>query len=211
MVSFSLLARYGCTSHASLALALSAEFGPVWSERAEEGLDELAASLAGARAAGPEDQLGAAAEIAGGRLEALTLDTAIDDLLLDRVVVGRAGHPLLVAVATVEAARRAGLALGVVAGIDGTFVAHCELPDPLVVDAAGGRVLDARSLESAVTWQCSHQVVARILNRIGERGDRVGHVVWSLRAAELRLALPFEGSVRQRLEADLRRVRARLN
>jgi hypothetical protein len=211
MVPFSLLARYGCTSHASLALALSAEFGPVWSERADEALDELAAWLAGSRAASPEDQLRAAAEIAGARLEALTLDSAIDDLLLDRVVVGRAGHPLLVAVATVEAARRAGLALGVVAGIDGAFVGHCELPDPLVVDVAGGRVLDARSLESPVAWQCSHQVVARILNRIGERGDRVGHIMWSLRAAELRLALPFEGSMRERLEADLRRVRARLN
>src|SRR5215470_2313332 len=106
MVPFSLLARYGCTSHASLALALSAEFGPVWSERADEALDELAAWLAGARADAPEDQLRAA---------------AMDDLVLDRVAVGPAGHPPLPA--TVEAARRAGLALGVVAGIDGAFVA----------------------------------------------------------------------------------------
>ena len=211
MVPFSLLARYGCTSHASLALALSAEFGPVWTDRADDALEELAAWLADARHDRPEDQLRVAAQVVGVRLEALTLDTAIDDLLLDRVVVGRAGHPLLVAVATVEAARRAGLQLGVVAGIDGAFVAHCELPDPLIVDAASGRVLDARRLGSPVAWQCSHQVVARILNRIGERGDRVGHVVWALRAAELRLALPFEGSARERLEADLRRVRARLN
>ena len=211
MVPFSLLARYGCTSHASLAVALSAEFGPVWAERADGALDEVAARLPGPRGARPEDQLRATAEIVGVRLEALTLDSAIDDLLLDRVVVGRAGHPLLVAVASVEAGRRAGLALGVVAGIDGAFVGHRELPEPLVVDAASGRVLDARSLESPVAWQCSHQVAARILNRIGERGDRVGHVVWSLRAAELRLALPFESSTRERLEADLRRVRARLN
>src|SRR5262245_1290479 len=110
MVPFWLLARYGCTSHASLALALSAEFGPVWSERAAEARDELAAWLAVARADAPEDQLRAAAGIVGARLEALTLDSAIDDLLLDRVAVGRAGHPLLVAIATVEAARRAGLA-----------------------------------------------------------------------------------------------------
>jgi Transglutaminase-like superfamily len=211
MVPFSLLARYGCTSHASLALALSGEFGSVWSDRADEALDELAAWLAGSCAAGAEDQLRASAEIVGARLEALTLDSAIDDLLLDRVIVGRAGHPLLIAVASVEAARRAGLALGVVAGIDGAFVAHTKLPEPLIVDTASGHVLDARSLESPVAWQCSHQVAARILNRIGERGDRVGHVVWSLRAAELRLALPFENSTRERLEADLRRVRARLN
>jgi hypothetical protein len=68
-----------------------------------------------------------------------------------------------------------------------------------------------RSFTSPVAWQCSHQVVARILNRIGERAERLGHIAWALRAAELRLALPFEGKTRERLEADLRRVRARLN
>jgi hypothetical protein len=52
---------------------------------------------------------------------------------------------------------------------------------------------------------------ARILNRIGERAARVGHVAWALRAAELLLALPFESGARERLESDLRRVRARMN
>jgi len=211
MVPFSLMARRGCSSHASLALSLTAEFAPLRAERAEAALDELAAWLTGARDDQPEGQLHAAAELAGAHLEALALDCAIDDLLLDRVVIGGAGHPLLLAVAAVEAGRRAGLALGVVAGVDGAFVAHQRLADPLVADPATGRVLDARSLPSAVAWQCPHQVVARILNRIGERADRLGHVAWALRAAELRRALPFEGSARDRLEADLRRVRARLN
>lgn len=83
--------------------------------------------------------------------------------------------------------------------------------EPLLVDTATGRVVDVRSFTSPVAWQCSHQVVARILNRIGERAERLGHVAWALRAAELRLALPFEGKTRERLEADLRRIRARLN
>jgi hypothetical protein len=211
MVPFTLLAQRGCTSSASLALSLTAQFAPLRAERAELALDELAAWLAGARDDGPEGQLHAAADMLGAHLEALALDCAIDDLLLDRVVIGGAGHPLLLAVASVEAGRRAGLALGVVAGVDGAFVAHQRLAEPLLVDAATGRVLDARSLPAPVAWQCSHQVVARILNRIGERAERLGHVAWALRAAELRLALPFEGSTRERLEADLRRVRARLN
>jgi hypothetical protein len=179
MVPFTLLAQRGCTSHASLALSLTAEFAPLRAERAEAALDELAAWLQAARDDEPDGQLHAAADLVGAHLEAIALDCAIDDLLLDRVVIGGAGHPLLLAVATVE--------------------------------AATGRVIDARSLPSPVAWQCSHQVVARILNRIGERADRLGHVAWALRAAELRLALPFEGSTRERLEADLRRVRARLN
>jgi hypothetical protein len=211
MVPFSLLAQRGCTSHASLALSLTAEFAPVRAERAEAALEELAAWLAGARDDGPEGQLHAAADMAGAHLEALALDCAIDDLLLDRVVIGGAGHPLLLTVAAVEAGRRAGLALGVVAGVDGAFVAHEHLADPVVVDPATGRVFDVRSLGAPVAWQCSHQVSARILNRIGERAERVGHIAWALRAAELRLALPFESSARERLEADLRRVRARLN
>jgi len=211
MVPFTLLAQRGCTSPASLALSLTAEFAPLRAEHAELALDELAAWLAGARDDGPVGQLHAVADMLGAHLEALALDCAIDDLLLDRVVIGGAGHPLLLAVASVEAGRRAGLALGVVAGVDGAFVAHQRLAEPLVVDAATGRVLDARSLPAPVAWQCSHQVVARILNRIGERAERLGHVAWALRAAELRLALPFEGSTRERLEADLRRVRARLN
>jgi hypothetical protein len=57
----------------------------------------------------------------------------------------------------------------------------------------------------------AHQVAARILNRIGERAERVGHVLWALRAADLRLALPFDEATRERLGHDLRRVRARLN
>lgn len=101
--------------------------------------------------------------------------------------------------------------MGIAAGADGAFVAHCELAEPLLVDPARGALRDARMLDSPVSWQCCHQVAARILNRIGERAERVGQVCWALRAAELRLALPFEAPTRERLEADLRRIRARLN
>ena len=211
MGSFSVLARTGCTTHAKLALALTAEFAPLRGERAEPALDELAVWLLSARHDTPDDQLRAVADLVQAHLEALVLDAAIDDLLLDRVVIGGAGHPLLLAVACAEAGRRAALPLGVAAGADGAFVAHQRLAEPLLVDPSTGMVLDARSLDAPVSWQCSHQVVARILNRIGGRAERLGHVAWALRAAELRLALPFEPSARERLEADLRRVRARLN
>jgi hypothetical protein len=139
MVPFALLARRGCSAPCGLALALAAEFAPVWAARADLALDEMSAWLVGARHDPPADQLSA------------------------------------------------------------------------VVDPAAGAVRDAGTLDQAVSWQCCHQVAARILNRIGERADRVGNVVWALRAAELRLALPFDGPTRERLELDLRRVRARLN
>lgn len=211
MVPFALQARRGCSTPSDLALALAAEFAPVRPARAEAALDELAAWLAGARYAHPAGQLDALAELTAAYLEAVVLSSAIDDLLLDRVAAGRAGHPLLLAIACVEAARRAGLPVGIVAGLDGAFLAHRELADPVLVDPARGALRDARTLKAPVSWQCCHQVAARILNRIGERAERVGQLCWALRAAELRLALPFDAPTRERLEADLRRVRARMN
>jgi hypothetical protein len=114
-------------------------------------------------------------------------------------------------VACADAARRAGLPLGIAAGPDGAFLAHRELEEPLLVDPAAGALRNARTLSEPIGWQCCHQVAARILNRIGERAERVGHVVWALRAPELRLALPFDDTTREPLGHDLRRVRARLN
>jgi hypothetical protein len=210
-VPFVVQAGRGCSTPAHLALALAAEFAPVRLARADAALDELAAWLVGARHDDPADQLDALAELTAAHLEAVVLSSAIDDLLLDRVAAGGAGHPLLLAIACAEAARRAGLAVGIVAGADGAFVAHRELADPVLVDPARGALRDARTLETPVSWQCCHQVAARILNRIGERAERVGHLGWALRAAELRLALPYDAPTRERLQADLRRVRARLN
>ena len=211
MVPFAVQASRGCSTPCQLALALAAEFVPVRPARADHALDELAASLGGARDGDHVDQLHAVAELAAAHLEAVVLSTAIDDLLFNRVAPDGAGHPLLLAIACSEAGRRAGLPVGIVAGADGAFVAHRETAQPLLVDPARGALRDARTLRSPVSWQCCHQVSARILNRIGERAERVGQVCWALRAAELRLALPFDARTRERLEADLRRVRARLN
>ena len=212
MVPFAVQASRGCSTPCKLALALAAEFVPVRPARADHALDELAAWLAGARDGDPVDQLHALADLAGAHLEPVVLSSAIDDLLFNRVAPDGAGHPLLLAIACSETARRAGLPVGIVAGADGAFVAHRELAEPqLLVDPARGALRDARTLRWPVAWQCCHQVAARILNRIGERAERVGQVCWALRAAELRLALPFEEPTRERLEADLRRIRARLN
>jgi hypothetical protein len=211
MVPFAVQASRGCSTPCDLALALAAEFAPVHADRAERALDELALWLVGVHDDEPLDQLHTLADLTGAHLEAVVLSSAIDDLLVDRVAAGGAGHPLLLAIAAAEAARRAGLRVGIVAGADGAFLAHQKLPDPVLVDPARGALVDARALDAPVSWQCCHQVAARILNRIGERAERVGQVCWALRAAELRLALPFEAPARERLEADLRRVRARLN
>jgi hypothetical protein len=191
---------------------LAAEFGAP-ERRAPAALDALAAPLTAVREDAPADQLAACADLVAGRFDSSDLEWAgIQDLLLDRVVVTGFGHPLALAVACVEAARRAGITLGIVAGGPGCFVAHPSMDEPLLVDLAGrAGVVEASGRSAEVGWQCSHQVAARILNRIGERAERTGNLAWSLRAAELRLQLPFARPVLEELRHGLAHLRARLN
>ena len=212
LTPFAVQAGRACPTHADLALALAAEFRrPV--AGFDDAFDDLAAGLLAARHESPDDQLAWCAESVAERFETRDLQWAgIDDLLVDRVVRDRAGHPLALAVVCVEAARRAGIALGVVAGGAGCFVAHTLLEEPLLVDVAhGGRLVEAGGRTDDIGWQCSHQVAARLLNRIGERAERTGNVAWALRAAELRLALPFARPVLDELRHALAHLRARMN
>jgi hypothetical protein len=194
-------ARRACPAHAELALALAAEFRAPLRD-AERALDHLAGPLRGCEDDPPGEQLAWCAALNW---------SGIDDLLLDRVVVGGSGHPLAIAVVCVEAARRAGIELGVVAGGTGCFVAHPRLDEPLLLDVALGRLVEAGGRTGEVGWQCAHQVAARILNRIGERAECTGNVAWALRAAELRLALPFAQPVRDELLLALAHLRSRMN
>jgi hypothetical protein len=211
LTPFAHQARRACPGHGDLALALAAEFrAPL--AGADRALDHLAGPLRGCEDDPPGEQLAWCAEIVAARLECAALNwSGIDDLLLDRVVLGGSGHPLAIAVVCVEAARRAGIELGVVAGGAGCFVAHPRLDEPLILDVARGRLVEAGGRTGDVGWQCAHQVAARILNRIGERAEGTGNIAWALRAAELRLALPFARPVRDELLHALAHLRSRLN
>jgi hypothetical protein len=211
LIPFAAAVNAACPTHAGLALSLAAEFHPPLRE-ADAALDELARRLLAARYEPPAEQLAACADMAAERLHASDLNwSGIQDLLLDRVVVAGSGHPLALAVTCVEAARRAGIELGIVAGSALCFVAHPRLGEPLLLDVAAGQVVEAGGRTEDVGWQCSHQTAARLLNRIGERADRTGNVAWALRAAELRLQLPFARPVLDDLRHRLAHLRSRLN
>jgi hypothetical protein len=199
-------------THADLALALAAEFRPPLADP-DAALDDLARAMRASRHHEPAAQLMTCGEALADRLTPGDLSwSGIDDLLLDRVLADGFGHPLALAVACMEAGRRAGIALGIAAGATGCFVGHRALAEPLLVDVAGGgRVIDAGGRTEEVGWQCSHQIAARILGRIGERAERTGNLAWALRAAELRLALPFARPVLDDLRHALAHLRARLN
>lgn len=126
---------------ADLALALAAEFRPPL-PGASAAVDDLATGLLGAALETPGAQL-CALRRSGRRATALPDGlrwAGIDDRLLDRVAVHGCGHPLALAVACVEVARRAGIELGVVAGGAGCVVAHLGPGEPL--RGRGGRLVE---------------------------------------------------------------------
>lgn len=219
MLPFALQAVSECPAHADLAVALAAEFDGAPADEALAELDAIALTLARVRGCTPREQLIACAAAVTDQFTAApvrqpTLASAcvLDDLLLPRVLRRGTGHTLALTIAAVEAGRRAGIPLGVVGRGREQYLAHAGLADPHVADlGAPDELVDLGGREQQVGWQCAHQVSALLLNRIAERAERVGHLDWALRAAELRLALPVGPDTRERMERELERLRARLN
>ncbi len=213
MLPFAVQAVSSCASPSGLALALAAEFDDtVGVERAESELDALAAALAPARELAPRAQLEACAELIALQLPSADAGVTLEDLLLHHVLESGQGHPLPVAIAVVDAARRAGIPLGAIGGRGELFLAHAALAEPLVIDPrAPRRPIDVDDRLDGLAWCCAHQLAGLTLDRIAERAEQTGQLMWGLRAAELRLALPVDARVRGQMEQELARVRSRLN
>ncbi|ADB48581.1 hypothetical protein [Conexibacter woesei] len=218
MLPFALQAVSECPAPADLALALGAEFEPIAADDAHAALDELGCDLAAFRHVAPREQLVACAAAVGNRFtiveerKRIGRESVFDDLLLHRVLRDGSGHALPLTIAAVEAGRRAGIALGAVGRRREQYLAHAGLAAPHVADLRRrGPLVDLTGREEKVGWQCAHQLSALLLDRIAERAERIGHLSWALRAAELRLALPVCAETRERMERELERVRTRLN
>jgi hypothetical protein len=208
---FALQASAGCPTYADLALSLAAEFGVVDAEVADASLDALAAGLSGVRAAGPVEQIAALGEL----MAAFEPTEAVADprvLMLDEVLDRMQGDPALLAVIAVDAARRAGMDVGVVGDGRRHLVAHRGLAEPVAMDPSL-RAAPAGGLDAVgdVTWRCSHQVAFAILRDLIECSLRAGAIADAIRAAELRLALPLGAEALDALRRDLAGLRSRLN
>jgi regulator of sirC expression with transglutaminase-like and TPR domain len=206
VLPFSIAASQSCPPHAELATALAAEFRPVDVAAVDAALDGLAIELAGACLQPPADQLHAVAA-AMAAFEALDAPLDPPALLIDVVLERLAGHPTTLAVIAAEAGRRAGLDVAVAGDGLGHVVVHRGADT--VLDPASGRVCAAR--DDRLSLRCAHQVAFALLREHIDRALRVGDLAGALRAAELRLELPMEGWAMDRLERELRTLRARLN
>lgn len=208
--SFTARAAAACPGHAELALSLAAEFGPVDVAAADAQLDLVAVELAGARSLPPVEQLGALAAVMRA-FAVVEPHIGSRDLRVDSALDAWEGHPLALVPIAVDAAQRAGLAVGVIGDGAQYMVAHREVEEPVALEfgSAGPGVREAD--QSTMTWRCAHQLCFTTLGVLINRGTRGGDLGLALRAAELRLALPLGDDARRCQEGLLERLRAGLN
>jgi regulator of sirC expression with transglutaminase-like and TPR domain len=215
---FTALAAASAPALDRLALALAAEFGPTDAPGALARLDALGAELAAEAegAAGEPAAEARACAVVLGERHGFRGDRADYDRpehsMLDRVLARRRGLPILLSVVYVEVARRAGIALAGV-GLPGHFVTgHFGADPPLLLDPFAGGVPLPPALAPArpVPW-AAHEIAMRMLNNLVRAYLARGDLGRSLRAAELRLALPCDAAQRALLERELLGLRARLN
>lgn len=216
VVPFSDLSGNRSAGHGELAISLGAELAPLDVAKLEASLAPLVADLATLHGADAIEQMLAVEAILPRHLRAeprSRRDLGLTDLLPHEVARRRRGHELTVALVALEAARRAGLELALVACPNAVFLSHPLVDAPVLLAAAPEwELVDARQLdEPELAWQCAHEAASLLLSLILTRTRETGHLAAELRAAELCLELPVERDELARLELQLARVRARLN
>jgi hypothetical protein len=205
---FRLHASVTCPPPCELAMSLAWELGDLDADRVERALCAFGAAVLAEVESGPEAQLRALGEAVTSGALCARRGGGPEALLIDRVLERGHGHPVVLAVVLAEIGRRAGASVGIVAGERGHYVAHQRLSEPLVLDPATGRLVDANAL-GAMTWRCGHQVAAELVDVLQPRYERTGDLARALHVARLRCALPFEDV--SHAEQRLRRVTALLN
>lgn len=200
-----------------LALSMAAELRAVDGDAALETLDALGAELAliaNRTEPGPRELALASARLLG-REHGFDGDRDhYDDpvnSMLDLVLSRRRGLPIVLSVIYVEVARRAGITLAGV-GLPGHFVVgHFGVDPPVLLDPFnGGALLEAPTSDAVQPWD-HHRIATRMLNNLVASYQRRGDLGRAIRAAEMRLMLPSEPSMRETMSAELRMLQARLN
>ena len=116
-----------------------------------------------------------------------------DGLAFDTALITGVAHPLVWCAAGAEAARRAGIGLGIVAADGGYFaLAHPQEDQAIVLDPVESAVIDAHGLGLGdLRWRCAHQLAHLLLGLIARRAAVAGRHDVATRAMEIALGLPL--------------------
>jgi regulator of sirC expression with transglutaminase-like and TPR domain len=201
-----------------LALALAAEFRVVDAPAAVATLDAFGEDLsrtASTTNGGPRELALVCGHLLGRTLGFVGDRERYDDpenSMLDSVLSRRRGLPILLSVIYIEVARRAGIPLAGV-GLPGHFVVgHFGTDPPVLLDPFGGGLpIGAPGLESSVRPWHPHEIAWRMLNNLVASYQRRADITRAIRAAQMRLMLSTPSSQRDRMNAELRALHARLN
>ena len=199
-----------------LALALAGEFRLVDGDAALARLDELGEEVAAVYAEldGPEAAIAALREVLGVRHGFHGDRESYDDptnSMLDVALQRKRGLPIVLSVLYVATARRAGIALGGV-GLPGHYVVRdlATVPPVLIDPFAGGTRLEVAPSVDLRPWG-AHETAMRMLNNLVLAYRRRSDIVRSIRAAEMRLALPSDPARKRALWLEWLSLQSRLN
>lgn len=191
-----------------VALSIASEFGPIQAERARAEVARLAAELGPVDGLDPQERAQRLIELLGGeRGFEVPVPGDPADLLFDRVVLTRRGHPAALAVVYAAVARRAGFGLHPVGNERVLMLGDQSAEPALALDPVPGGRRPPRQMH----WMCPHVVAAVMLRVLATRWRERGDLRRAMRALELRLLLPLAPAVRRRHERELVALRATLN
>ncbi len=192
--AFATLARRGEPPFDELLLALASEFRWVDRPRALERLDELGRQLFGLAALDPGHRAQRLAAVLGPEsgFEARRLGSAT--VFLDQVLQTGRGHPALLAVMYLEAARRAGVELVLYSWGSGWYVGAPGARELVLVAHEEPLESDEPSGPAVLQSHCSHELAYGILEGLADVFLRLGRVAPAERALQLRNLLPVHPS-----------------
>jgi Transglutaminase-like superfamily len=200
--SFSTVASAGCPPFARMLTAIAAEFGEVDAGAIDDWLDDGARRLFGLVQLDGYGQARRLAEVIDGELGLGAVDDGDPaELLLDRILVSRRGHPGVLSVVGYELARRAG-ALGGVYSSPTCWYVGLRAGDTLVLlDADRG--FDWPDAPVRVRAHCAHEVAFCLLTGLTRRFARHGAPAEARHAGLLSLALPIDERLHRLVRAQL--------
>lgn len=195
----------------SMAIAVAAEFGSPDPRAVGRALDRLGASLRWAQGLAPGEQVRACV---GMLIHCEQLvpsrEMTPETLMIDRVVAGEPGHPVMLALIESEAARRAGIPLAPIECGGRYMLGHKGTDPPCVADPCPVRAPMPEDLPPGC-WQCAHQVAFTLLTLISESYSLRGDIAQAIHASELRGRLPVCAALSGRVSREVKGLRARLN